>query len=69
MSHECFRLGCHVVVPDHLFACRGDWFALSAAVRREVWATYRATGEALTPERRAALRAAQEEWARAGTAR
>jgi hypothetical protein len=69
MSHPCYRRGCDVVVPDHLLACRGDWFALSRPVRAAVWETYRMTGVAPTAARRAALRAAQEEWAQMGASR
>lgn len=60
-GHRCPRRGCTAEgLPPHLFACKPDWFALSAPVRRAIYAT-RALG-ILHPDRQAALAAAREEW-------
>lgn len=56
--HFCPRKGCAAEVPDRMFACRTDWFALSKPVRDAIYAT---VGQATT-ERFEAIRAAREEW-------
>lgn len=33
-EHYCPRQGCARVVPNRLFACRADWYALPADLRR-----------------------------------
>jgi hypothetical protein len=30
------------MVPDSMFACRGDWYALPARIRNAIWDAYRA---------------------------
>lgn len=32
---------CGRSVPSTMFACRSHWFALSAELRRRIWANYR----------------------------
>jgi hypothetical protein len=60
VSHTCPRRGCRVVVPDHLFACRQDWFALSRPVQAAIYAT---AGQHLANRDRIdAIKAAREEW-------
>lgn len=59
-AHTCPRKGCQVTVPNHLFACRSDWFALSKATRDLIWAT--AHLPVMDPERRNAFRAADADW-------
>jgi hypothetical protein len=59
-THTCPRPGCAAQVPDELFACRGDWFALSLPVRHAIYATARR--RLLDRVRLAAVKAAREEW-------
>lgn len=40
MSHQCPRPECPRTVPDDLFACRGDWYALPRAIRDDIWRGY-----------------------------
>jgi hypothetical protein len=49
-------------VPNHLFACRNDWYALTKPTRDLIWAT--AHLPVMDPERRNAFRAADEDWER-----
>jgi hypothetical protein len=62
-THRCPRPGCPRTVPNRLFACRVDWYALSKPTRDLIWAT--AHLPVLDPERRAAFRAAEQDWRRA----
>jgi hypothetical protein len=62
VSHTCPRPGCKARVPDHLFACRGDWFALSRPVQAAIYAT--ASRHLADRERIDAIKAAREEWRR-----
>jgi len=64
MAHTCPRRTCTVTVPDHLFACRADWFALSKSVQAAIYAT---SGKGFTRERIDAIKAAREEWREDGT--
>lgn len=58
--HTCPRRGCTTQLPDRLFACRGDWYALSRETRRLIWNT---AGLPLTSVARAlAVRKAGDEW-------
>jgi hypothetical protein len=57
--HTCPRSGCTRQVPDHMFACRNDWYALSKPVRDAIWAT---SGKGFTRERIDAIKAAREDW-------
>jgi hypothetical protein len=61
-THRCPRPGCTQRVPDHLFACRTDWFTLSRGTRQAIWATYRSTGTTPTKARLDAIEAAMEDW-------
>jgi hypothetical protein len=61
-THRCPRRGCTRTVPNHLFACQGDWYALAKATRDLIWAT--AHLPVMDPERRAAFRAADADWER-----
>ena len=61
-SHECPRKGCYVRVPESLFACRRDWFALRWETQQAIHAT--ADSNILTRERRAALSMARQDWDR-----
>lgn len=38
MTHQCPRPECSRAVPDDMFACRGDWYALPARLRDAIWA-------------------------------
>lgn len=67
MIHKCPRKGCEVKVPDHLFACRPDWFALSYGTRRAIWAT--AGLHPTEPSRYRAIMAAIAEWEALGGGR
>jgi hypothetical protein len=58
--HRCPRRGCPRQVPDRMYACRNDWFALSKPTRDLIWAT--AHLPVMDPERRAAFRAADADW-------
>lgn len=42
MGHPCPRPECGRMVPDSMFACRGDWYALPARIRSAIWDAYRA---------------------------
>jgi hypothetical protein len=42
MSHHCPRPECSRQVPDGMFACRGDWYALPRDIRDRIWAAWRA---------------------------
>lgn len=45
MSHECPRPECsRDDVPDDMFACRPDWFALPERIRADIWSGYRGEG-------------------------
>lgn len=46
MTHQCPRPECSRTVPDGMFACRGDWYALPAHLRDAVWAGWRSHDEA-----------------------
>jgi len=37
VTHQCPRPECSRSVPDDMFACRGDWYALPARLREAVW--------------------------------
>lgn len=37
MTHQCPRPECSRTVPDELFACRGDWYALPNGLRDAIW--------------------------------
>ena len=41
MTHKCPRPECTRRVPDDLFACRGDWYALPERLRTAVWSGWR----------------------------
>lgn len=41
MTHHCPRPECSRTVPDGMFACRGDWYALPARIREAIWHHYR----------------------------
>ena len=45
MTHQCPRPECSRTVPDGMFACRGDWYALPAHLRDAVWAGWRSHDE------------------------
>lgn len=62
-THQCLRRGCDVQLPNSVFCCWRDWYALSHPTRAEIVRT-RGMG-LLHPERRAAFRAAQNEWGEA----
>jgi len=59
-SHRCPRQGCQRVVPNRLFACRTDWYALSKPTRDLIYAT--AGLPPVHPERREVFRLADEDW-------
>jgi hypothetical protein len=59
-THRCPRRGCRVTVPNHLFACRAHWYALSKPTRDLIWATSHLP--VFDEERQAAFRAADEDW-------
>jgi hypothetical protein len=59
-KHNCPRPDCTKVISNALFACRSDWFRLSAPVRAVIYATARLN--LLDPKRRGAILAAMEEW-------
>jgi hypothetical protein len=42
MTHQCPRPECSRSVPDDMFACRGDWYALPQPIRDRIWAAWRA---------------------------
>jgi len=60
-AHTCPRRGCSIQVPDALFACRDDWFALSRPVRAAIYATSKPS-KGFTRERLDAIKAALEDW-------
>jgi hypothetical protein len=60
MTHMCPRPECSRTVPDDMFACRGDWYALPARLREEIWQGYR-SGDV---EAHAAAMGAAREWYR-----
>lgn len=39
-THRCPG-GCGQQVPQHLYACKPDWFRLPLKIRTEIWKTYR----------------------------
>ena len=41
MTHQCPRPECGRKVPDDMFACRPDWFALPKGIRDAIWAAWR----------------------------
>jgi hypothetical protein len=49
-----------MTVPNHLFACRNHWYALSLPTRNLIYAT--AHLPVMDPERRNAFRAADKDW-------
>jgi hypothetical protein len=61
-DHKCPRNGCTKRVSNTEFACRTDWYALSVETRKEIWATVGMN--VLDGRRRAAFRAAEEDWGR-----
>lgn len=70
MSHSCPRPECSRDVPDDMFACRGDWYALPAHLRDAMWAAWLgddAAGHAeATAEAIAWYRASPPRYARRG---
>lgn len=48
MSHACPRPECSRTVPDDLFACRPDWYALPSRLRDAIWSAFR-DGEGTEP--------------------
>ena len=40
-SHHCHWPGCERQVPPAMWGCKEHWFALPAALRARVWATYK----------------------------
>lgn len=58
MSHNCPRPECSRTVPDDMFACRGDWYALPSAVRDAIWQGWR-SGDA---DAHAAAMASARQW-------
>lgn len=40
-GHHCHWPGCAKAVPPAMWGCKPHWFALPAALRRRIWATYR----------------------------
>ena len=40
-GHHCHATGCRVAVPPEMFMCRRHWFALPAAMRNDIYRTYR----------------------------
>ncbi len=40
-THLCHWTGCREVVPPRLWGCRPHWYALPAAIRHNILATYR----------------------------
>lgn len=59
--HFCPRPGCEVEVPDRLFACQRDWYALPDTIRAAILRTARLS--VLAPARREALARAGRAWA------
>lgn len=41
MTHQCPRPECSRAVPDDMFACKPDWFALPKDIRDLIWAAWR----------------------------
>lgn len=41
MPHRCHAEGCTTRVPANLLMCKPHWLKVPAAIRDEVWATYR----------------------------
>jgi hypothetical protein len=41
MAHACPRPECPRTVPDDLFACRPDWYALPPRLRDAIWSAFR----------------------------
>jgi hypothetical protein len=39
--NRCARPGCIATVPTHILACRADWYALPAELRRAVGRAWR----------------------------
>lgn len=56
-THKCPKRGCERRVPLHMLACRSDWYAIPAPIRRAVWDAYRRHGMG-SPQHGAAIRAA-----------
>jgi hypothetical protein len=44
-KHHCHWPDCTKAVPPAMWGCSAHWFALPAALRARVWATYRAGQE------------------------
>lgn len=40
--HRCHARGCTVKTKPEMLMCRRHWFMVPPAIRRRVWATYRA---------------------------
>lgn len=59
-THRCPAPDCTIQVPDRLLACPPHWAALSHRTKQAIRATARM--HPLRPARRAALRAALDEW-------
>lgn len=68
-KHLCHWPSCRVTVPPRLWGCRAHWYALPAAIRRDILRAYR-PGQEIdknpSAEYMAAARAAQE-WIRTRT--
>lgn len=58
--HTCPRRGCDRRVPNRLFACLNDWWALPDPVREAIHATARMPITAT--ERQLAIKAARGAW-------
>lgn len=39
-THPCPAPECARQVPDHLFACRADWYRLPKPLRDDIWRGY-----------------------------
>lgn len=68
-THLCHWPACRETVPPRLWGCRVHWFALPAAIRRNILATYR-TGQEIdkrpSSQYIAAAKAAQD-WIKSRT--
>lgn len=52
-DHHCHWPGCTKTVPPAMWGCKSHWFALPAALRRQIWATYQ-PGQEVTKDPSAA---------------
>lgn len=59
-DHECPAKGCKARVPNALFSCASDWWALSPSARNAIKRT--ASLSLLSAPRREAIAKAREEW-------